>query len=96
MDGKTVAIGVLVVLALLLGGLVASGLQRERAAYARGSIYDTYLATAIEVRDDFVSFAILDTESRRMMFYDIAPPRYQLQPTKGSDLGQEFPVRPVP
>jgi len=96
MDGKKVAIGVLVALAVLLGGLVANGLQRERTAYARGSVYDTYLATAIEVRERFASWAIVDTESRRLIFYNMAPPKYELQPSSGVTLTQEFPVRKVP
>ncbi len=96
MDGKKVAIGVLVVLTVLLGGLVANGLQREHAAYARGSVYDTYLATAVEVRDDFVNFVILDTESRRLVFYDMSPPTFDLRPTSGVLLTKDFPMRKTP
>lgn len=96
MDGKKVAIGVLVVLTVLLGGLVANGLHREHAAYARGSVYDTYLATAVEVRDDFVNFVILDTESRRLVFYDVSSPRFELRPTTGVMLAKDFPMRKMP
>ena len=96
MDGKKVAIGVLVVLAVLLGCLVANGLHGERAAYARASVYDTYLATSIEVRDNFVNFAILDTDTRRLLFYDISLPKYELQPTTGVMLTRDFPGRAAP
>ncbi len=96
MDGKTVAVGVLVVLAVLLGGLVASGLHSEHMAYARGSVYDTYLVTAIEVQDNFVSFAVIDTESRRLVFYNMAPPKYELTPSSGVMLADQFRVRPTP
>jgi len=96
MDGKKIAIGVLVVLAVLLGGLVANGLRREHAAYARGSVYDTYLAMSIEVREDSASFAILDTGSRRIMFYDVSPPKYDLRATGGLQLTKDFPVRRIP
>ena len=92
MDSKKVAIGVLVGLAVLLGGLVANGLRQEHAAYARGSVYDTYLATAVEVRDDFVNFVILDTKTRRLIFYDMAPPKYELRPTTGVMLTRDFPT----
>ena len=75
---------------------MANGLQGEHAAYARGSVYDTYLATAVEVRDDFVNFVILDTGSRRLVFYDMSPPRFELRPTSGVMLAKDFPLRKTP
>lgn len=89
MDGKKIAIGALVVLAILMGGLVAGGL-RDGAAYAQGGVYATYLAAAAEVREDYVNFIILDTNARRVVFYDIAPPRYEMEPTGGYELNQHF------
>jgi len=81
MDGKTVAIGVLVVMAVLLAGLVTSGLYQERAAYGQGGVYATYLAASIQTRDGNSSFAILDTEARRMAFYDVDPTKSELKPS---------------
>jgi len=89
MDGKTVAIGVLVVLAVLLGGLVTGGL-RQPAAYAQGGVYATYLATAVGVRENLINFAVLDTESRRLVFYDVELPKFDLRPTDGRMLAQDF------
>jgi hypothetical protein len=83
MDGKTVAIGVLVVMALLLAGVVTSSLYQERAAYGQGGVYATYLATSIQVRDGFSNFAILDTETRALAFYDVDPTRFELKPSIG-------------
>lgn len=92
MDGKKVAIGVLVVLAVLLGGLVANGLRRENVAYGQASVFSTYLATAVEIREDVASFAILDTNTRRLIFYDLAPPKYELRPMGGVALTKDFPA----
>ena len=89
MDGKKIAIGVLVVLAILMGGLVAGAL-RDGAAYAQGGVYATYLAVAAQVREDYVNFVILDTDSRRVVFYDIAPPKYMMEPTGGRMLERDF------
>jgi hypothetical protein len=93
MDGKTVAIGVLVVAALLLGGIVVSGLHQERAAYGQGGVYATYLATSVLVRDGFCNFAVIDTASRRMVFYDIDVPKFELKPSAGQGrmLTADFP-----
>ena len=83
MDGKTVAIGVLVVMAVLLAGIVTNGLYQERAAYGQGGVYATYLATSIMVRDGFSNFAILDTEARALAFYDLDPTKFELKPSLG-------------
>ena len=69
MDGKTVVIGVLVVSAVLLGGVVVSGLRQD--AYAQGGVYATYLAVAASVQDQYVHYVVLDTEARRMLFYQV-------------------------
>jgi hypothetical protein len=92
MDGKTVAIGVLVVMAVLLAGLVTSGLYQERAAYGQGGVYATYLATSIQVRDGFSNFAILDTEARALAFYDVDVTRFELKPSigQGRRLNRDF------
>jgi len=89
MDGKKIAIGVLVVLAILMGGLVAGAL-RDGTAYAQGGVYATYLAVAAQVREDYVNFIILDTDTRRVVFYDIAPPKYMMEPTGGRMLERDF------
>lgn len=89
MDGKKIAIGALVVLAVLLGGLVAGGL-RDGTAYAQGGVYATYLAAAAEVREDYVNFIIIDTNTRRIVFYDVAPPKNEMIPTGGRMLDRDF------
>ncbi|MBL7141458.1 MAG: hypothetical protein ISS74_11190 [Planctomycetes bacterium] len=91
MDGKKVAVGVLVVLAILLGGLVANGLRHERAAYGAGSVFATYMAASVEVRENFVNWAVLDTDARRVIWYDMALPDYKLQPSRpGRMLDNDF------
>ncbi|HUU31842.1 MAG TPA: hypothetical protein VMY69_07065 [Phycisphaerae bacterium] len=90
MDGKTVVIVAMVVLALLLGGLVTTGLYQERSAYAQGGVYSTYLATTAEINDDLSNFVILDTETRRLMFYRVDVAKGELQPTSGRELLRDF------
>ncbi len=90
MDGKKVAVGVLVVLAILLGGLVANGLRHERAAYGAGSVFATYMAASVEVRENFVNWAVLDTDTRRVIWYDMNLPDYKLQPAGGARLDKDF------
>jgi len=90
MHGKQIAIGVLVALAVLLGGLVAGALRTERTAYAQGGVFARYLAVSAEVHEHFVNFAILDTQARRVIFYDMAPPKYELTPSTGRMLDKDF------
>jgi len=94
MDGKKMAVGVLVVLAILLGGLVANGLRHEKAAYGAGSVFATYLAASIEVRQGFVNWAVLDTDTRRVIWYDMNLTDYKLQPSGGRMLDQDFGRKP--
>jgi hypothetical protein len=90
MDAKTVVIGLLVVSAVLLGGLVASGLREEKA-YAQGGVYATYLAATANVQEQFVNFVVLDTESRKLLFYRVEQGKWTLaDPTVGFDLTKEF------
>jgi hypothetical protein len=93
MDAKTVAIGVLVVTTVLLGGIVASSLHQERTAYGQGGVYATYLAASVLVRDGLVNFAILDSDARALVFYDIEPTKYELRPLpgQGRKLTRDFP-----
>jgi len=88
MDGKTVVIGVLVVSAVLLGGVVVSGVRQD--AYAQGGVYATYLAVTANVQEQFVNFVILDTEARRMLFYKVEQGKWTLEPTIGRNLATDF------
>ena len=90
MHGKQIAIGVLAALAVLLGGLVAGGLRTERTAYAQGGVFATYMVVSAEVRENFVNFVILDTDTRRVIFYDMAPPNYELGLSGGYMLDSHF------
>ena len=94
MDWKTVVIGVLVVSAVLLGGLVVSGLKPDGAAYGQGGVYATYLATTANVQDNYVNFVVLDTQSRKMLFYRVDTTTLQLEPVSGRDLNKDFPRAP--
>ena len=94
MDWKTVVIGVLVVSAVLLGGLVVSGLRPDGAAYGQGGVYATYLAATANVQDNFVNFVVLDTQSRKMLFYRVDITTLQLEPVSGRDLNKDFPRAP--
>ena len=87
MDGKTWAIVGLVVLAMLLGGAVVSGIRQGPAAYAQGGVYSTYLAVTGEVRDDNVDFIVLDTASRRLIFYGYDQATKKLKIGTGRQLG---------
>ncbi len=89
MDAKTVVIVALVVSALLLGGVVASGL-RPQPAYGQGGVYSTYQAVTAEVRDDMVQFIILDSASRRLIFYEFNPAGKELRPVDGRQLLADF------
>jgi hypothetical protein len=92
MDGKSVAIGLLALLAVFMGGLVASGLRQD-VVYAQGGVYATYLATSVLVRDSFVNWAIIDTDSRRMIIYDMDTTKFQLNPVPpGRIFAQDFPA----
>jgi len=93
MDGKRIAVGVLVVLAVLLGGLVAKGLRHEPEARGANSVFATYLAASVEVRENFVNWVVLDTDAKRVIFYDMALPKYALTPTGGRMLDRDFPRR---
>lgn len=88
MDGKTVAIGVLVVSAVLLSGVVVSGVRQE--AYAQGGVYATYLAVTANVQADMVNFAVLDTEARRLLFYRVEAGKWTLEPAGGKFLAADF------
>jgi hypothetical protein len=92
MDWKTVVIAVLVTSAILLGGVVVSGLRPEGAAYGQGGVYATYLAATAAVQDNYVHYVILDSESRRMLFYrvDIAKFTMEPVPASGFELTKEF------
>ena len=90
MDGKTVVIGVLVVSAVLLGGVVVSGVRQD--AYAQGGVYATYLAVSANYQENSANFIILDTESRRMLVYKVDPATGVLSPVASGAfiLTQEF------
>ena len=91
MDGKTLAIAALVVTALLLGGIVASGLRQEKAAYAQNGVYSTYLLATARAREDTVDFVVVDTAKRRMLFYTYNTTTKKLTPAApGHDLLREF------
>ena len=89
MDVKSVVIGVLVVSAVLLAGMVATGLREERA-YAQGGVYATYLAATANVQDQFVNYVVLDTDSRRLLFYRVEQGKWTLEPVAGFNLTTEF------
>jgi len=91
MDGKTLAIAALVVTALLLGGIVASGLRQEKAAYAQNGVYSTYLLATARVRAEAVNFVVVDTAKRGMVFYAYNSATKKLAPTPpGHDLVRQF------
>jgi hypothetical protein len=90
MDGKTWAIAGLVVVALVLGGIVSSGLRQERMAYGQGGVYSAYLVVTAEVRDDNVDFVVLDTATRRLIFYAYGQAEKKLRIDGGADLAHDF------
>ncbi len=94
MDWKTVVIGVLVLSAVLLGGVVASGLRPEGAAYGQGGVYATYLAAAADVQDDYAHYIIIDTEARKMLFYRVDLAALKMTPVKGRDFAVNFAKAP--
>lgn len=90
MDGKTVAIAALVVVAMLLGGIVASELRQGREAYGQGGVYATYLTCEAAVQSDVANFAIVDTASRRLVFYEVDQSKSKLKLAGVADLGRDF------
>jgi hypothetical protein len=88
MDWKLVVIGVLVATAVLLSGLVAGGLRQD--AYAQGGVYATYLAVTANVTQDMVNFVVLDSASRRVLFYKVNITSFALEPSGGIDLTKDF------
>ena len=90
MDGKTIAIAVLVAMAVFLGGIVASGLRPEPAAYAQGGVYSTYLASTALVANELSNFIILDTASRQMIFYRYDLVKNAIEPTDAKFLSADF------
>jgi hypothetical protein len=90
MDGKTMAIAGLIALAILFGGMVVSGLRPEPSAYGQGGVYATYLGVTAEVRDDLVQFVIIDSQSRRMVFYSFNQANKRLSIAGGRDLSRDF------
>ena len=89
MDWKTVVIGALVVAAVLLGGVVTSGLK-EKPAYGQGGVYSTYLAVSADVQERYSNFAILDTETRGLLIYRVDIAKLTLEPVRALDLVREF------
>jgi hypothetical protein len=94
MDWKKVAIGVLVVSAVLMGGLVANLMKPETSAYGQGGVYATYLAVGANVQDNYMHYVILDTESRKMLFYKVDLAKPALEPVKGADFSRDFAKAP--
>jgi len=90
MDGKMWAIAGLVVVALVLGGIVSSGLRQERMAYGQGGVYSAYLVVTAEVSDENVNFAVLDTATRRLIFYSYDQAKKKLGISGGADLARDF------
>jgi hypothetical protein len=64
--------------------------RRGQEAYAQGGVYSTYLAVTAHVQPDMVNFAILDTQSRLLLFYKVEPGRLVLEPVVGKFLAKDF------
>ena len=94
MDWKTVVIGVLALSAVLLGGVVASGLRPEAPAYGQGGVYATYLAVGANVQEEYAQYAIIDTEARKMLFYKVDLTTLKMTPIKGQDFSRDFAKAP--
>ena len=90
MDGKTVVIAALVLIAMLLGGIVATELRPEGKAYAQGGVYATYLASSAMVQSDLTNFAVIDTASHRMVFYEVGITDFKLKIAGGRELMRDF------
>jgi hypothetical protein len=94
MDWKIVVIGALALSAILLGSIVASGLRPENTAYGQGGVYATYLVVGASVQDNYAEYAVLDTESRKMLFYKVDATKLVLEPVKGIDFAKDFAKAP--
>jgi hypothetical protein len=90
MDAKTLAIAVLAVTAILLVGIVASGLGPGHQAYGQGGVYSTYIALAAQVQESQTQFIIADTANRRVIFYQYNPTDKTLAPVDGVELVNDF------
>jgi hypothetical protein len=89
MDGKTVAIAVLILVAMFLGGIVATELRPEKA-YAQGGVYATYVVSSAQVANNETNFAVMDTASRRLVFYEVDLQTSKLKIAGGRELKSDF------
>jgi hypothetical protein len=90
MDGKTVAIAVLVLVAMLMGGIVFTELRPDSKAYAQGGVYATYMVSSVQVANNESNFVVLDTASRRLIFYEIGIQDFKLKIAGGRELVKDF------
>jgi hypothetical protein len=89
--GKTVAIVVLTVTAVLLAGAVVTGL-RENPAQAQAGRYADYAMASVAISDTAEALVVLDSVTQRMLYFSYDASTKQLAPMAESkaDLNVDF------
>jgi hypothetical protein len=89
--GKTVAIFVLAVTAMLLAGVTVQSLM-EKQVQAQSGRFADYAMISAAMTEDADALCIVDTVTQRMLFwtYDNAGRTFQLMPKSKADLRRQF------
>jgi hypothetical protein len=94
--GKTVAIVVLTVTAVLLAGAVVTGL-RENSAQAQAGRYADYVMTTVALSESTEALVVLDSTTQRMLyfFYDSGAKQFVPIAEAKADLKADFAGKPT-
>jgi hypothetical protein len=89
--GKTVAIVVLTITAVLLAGAVVSGL-RENTAQAQAGRYADYAMATVALTESAEALVVLDSTTQRMLFfsYDLGSKQFTPIAEAKADLKADF------
>jgi len=88
--GKTVAIVVLTITAVLLAGAVVNGL-RENTAQAQAGRYADYAMATVATSDTGEALVVLDSVTQRMLYFSYDASTKQLAPAESkADLNVDF------
>ncbi len=90
MDRKWIAAAVLSVVLVVLVFLLAQTMQPPKVAFAQGGRFANYVTGTITYGVSFQAFVVIDTATRRMIFYRYNINNKQLEVLSGNDLAREF------
>lgn len=90
MDRKWMAAAVLSVVLVVLVFLLAQAMQPPKMAFAQGGRFANYVAGTVTYAVNFQAFVVIDTATRRMIFYRYNINNKQLEQVSGNDLARDF------